>query len=166
MPENKDLLLEEGSQQPFTPPNGKTHLLVIAIDEYAHCPRLNNCVKDAKEFIEILDTRYGIAIDAALPPLFNGDATKKNIIYSFRKLAATRLCQTGKPTPGERRRTNIPKEAISATWTSIPTAPTPQRSGNTRRGAGLRAGATNVPAAIPWTRWRGTPLTPVVKRVR
>ena len=87
MPENKDLLLEEGAQQPFTPPNGKTHLLVIAIDEYAHCPRLNNCVKDAKEFIEILDTRYGIAIDAALPPLFNGDATKKNIIYSFRKLA-------------------------------------------------------------------------------
>ncbi|MFM8362062.1 MAG: caspase family protein, partial [Haliscomenobacter sp.] len=87
MPENKDILREEGTPQPSPPLSGNTHLLVIAIDDYAHCPRLNNCVKDAKEFIHILDSRYGIAIDATLPPLFNGDATKRNIIYSFRKLA-------------------------------------------------------------------------------
>ncbi len=29
------------------PPDGINYLLVIAIDDYEYCPRLQNCVKDA-----------------------------------------------------------------------------------------------------------------------
>jgi hypothetical protein len=43
------------------PPRGETHLLVIAIDEYAHCPRLSNCVKDARDLIQLLQERYELA---------------------------------------------------------------------------------------------------------
>jgi len=86
---NKDILLEgDGTQGQAAVPSGKHHLLVIAIDDYAHCPKLNNCVKDAQELIEVLDTKYGIPIDdTVLPPLFNSQATKENITLSFRKLA-------------------------------------------------------------------------------
>ena len=86
---NKDILLEgDGAQGQATAPNGVNHLLVIAIDEYAHCPKLNNCVKDAKELIEVLEAKYDISIDNnILPPLFNSEATKENIVHSFRKLA-------------------------------------------------------------------------------
>ena len=74
--------------RPEVGPTGANHLLVIAIDDYVHCPKLNNCVKDAQDLIEVLDTRYGISIDnKILPPLFNAEATKKNIVYSFRQLA-------------------------------------------------------------------------------
>ena len=86
---NKDILLEgDGTQGQAAVPSGKHHLLVIAIDDYAHCPKLNNCVKDAQELIEVLDTKYGIPIDdTVLPPLFNSQATRENITRSFRKLA-------------------------------------------------------------------------------
>ena len=70
------------------PPTGINHLLVIAIDDYLHCPKLNNCIKDAKDLIEVLDSKYGISIEnKVLPPLFNNEATKENITLSFRKLA-------------------------------------------------------------------------------
>ena len=74
--------------RPEVGPTGANHLLVIAIDDYVHCPKLNNCVKDAQDLIKVLDTRYGISIDnKILPPLFNAEATQKNIVYSFRQLA-------------------------------------------------------------------------------
>ena len=86
---NKDILLEwDGTQGHAAVPKGKHYLLVIAIDDYAHCPKLNNCVKDAQELIEVLDSKYDISIDNnILPPLFNSKATRENIIRSFRKLA-------------------------------------------------------------------------------
>lgn len=69
--------------------SGNTHFLVVAIDNYLHCPKLNNCVKDAQDIIEVLESMYGISIDnEVLPPLFNTEATKKNILCSFRQLAA------------------------------------------------------------------------------
>jgi len=37
---------------------GKNYLLVIGIDEYVHCPILNNAVKDAQDFITILTKKY------------------------------------------------------------------------------------------------------------
>jgi formylglycine-generating enzyme required for sulfatase activity len=86
--ENKKGIRTDRSGVGKTAPTGINHLLVIAIDEYERCPALNNCVKDAKDLIEILDSKYGISIDNnMLPPLFNGEATRENIIHSFRKLA-------------------------------------------------------------------------------
>ena len=34
--------------------NGINYLLAIAIDEYEHCPRLYNCVQDARRLIRVL----------------------------------------------------------------------------------------------------------------
>jgi len=86
---NKDILLEsDGAQGQAAASNGVNYLLVVAIDDYAHCPKLNNCVKDAKELIEVLEAKYGISVDhQTLPPLFNNEATRENITLSFRKLA-------------------------------------------------------------------------------
>ena len=84
---NRDILQQTKAESPSAPPTmGTTHLLVFAIDDYTHCPKLNNSVKDAKELIEVLGARYGISIDEALPPLFNTQATKDNIIQTFRSL--------------------------------------------------------------------------------
>ena len=59
-------------------PQGKNHLLVIAIDEYAHCPKLNNCVKDARELIDVLTRQYEFELDK-ITTLFNAEATRPNI---------------------------------------------------------------------------------------
>ncbi len=69
-------------------PGGKNYLLVIGIDEYAYCPPLYNCVKDAQEVIELLSSEYPFSIDYdEFPPLFNTQATKENITDAFRRLA-------------------------------------------------------------------------------
>lgn len=66
-------------------PRGKNHLLVIAIDEYAHCPKLSNCVKDAREFIEVLTDRYQFDPDN-ITTLYNAEATRPNIHTRLKKL--------------------------------------------------------------------------------
>lgn len=59
-------------------PSGTNHLLVIAIDEYEHCPVLHNCVKDALGFIEVLKERYNF-FDANIQTLYNKEATRAKI---------------------------------------------------------------------------------------
>lgn len=66
-------------------PQGKNHLLVIAIDEYAHCPKLNNCVKDAREFIEVLTDKYQFEPEH-VTTLYNGEATRANILGRLNEL--------------------------------------------------------------------------------
>ncbi|MCO6490289.1 MAG: caspase family protein [Phaeodactylibacter sp.] len=66
-------------------PGGKNYLLAIAIDEYAHCPKLNNCVKDAREFIEVLTARYQFEPENAIT-LFNAEATHPQILAALKKL--------------------------------------------------------------------------------
>jgi formylglycine-generating enzyme required for sulfatase activity len=66
-------------------PGGKNYLLVIAIDEYAHCPQLNNCVKDAQDFITVLSSRY--QFDAAYTSILkNAEATRANISKALKDL--------------------------------------------------------------------------------
>ncbi|RMG76287.1 MAG: hypothetical protein D6714_21570, partial [Bacteroidetes bacterium] len=65
---------------------GKNYLFVIAIDEYMHCPKLFNAVRDAKTFIEILTTKYNFD-PKHLITLFNEQATEENIDKAFRELA-------------------------------------------------------------------------------
>ena len=64
---------------------GQTHLLVIAIDAYRHCPPLYNCVKDAHDLMEVLTAKYGIKTDN-ITSLFNEEATRDNIYQAFEKL--------------------------------------------------------------------------------
>ncbi len=66
-------------------PAGLNHLLVIAIDAYAHCPQLNNCVKDAREFIKVLTHRYQFQEENIIT-LFNEDATRPNIHARLKEL--------------------------------------------------------------------------------
>ncbi|MCB9267829.1 MAG: caspase family protein [Lewinellaceae bacterium] len=66
-------------------PHGKNHLLVIAIDEYAHCPKLNNCVKDASEFIEVLTGRFQFE-PGNVTTLYNSEATRANILSRLNEL--------------------------------------------------------------------------------
>ncbi|MCB9054185.1 MAG: caspase family protein, partial [Lewinellaceae bacterium] len=66
-------------------PSGANHLLVIAIDEYEHCPVLNNCLQDALGFIEILKERYDFS-DEHILTLYNKEATRANIHARLKEL--------------------------------------------------------------------------------
>lgn len=65
--------------------NGINYLLAIAIDEYEHCPRLYNCVQDARRLIRVLSTQYQFE-PAHTFTLFNEQATEHAIIDMFKKL--------------------------------------------------------------------------------
>lgn len=66
-------------------PAGRNFLLVVAIDEYAHCPKLNNCVKDAREFIEVLTDKYQFEPEH-IATLYDGEATRANILARLNEL--------------------------------------------------------------------------------
>ena len=66
-------------------PTGNNHLLVIAIDDYAHCPKLSNCVKDAKDFAQLLWERYQFD-EAHTYFLLDQAATRPNILNTIRDL--------------------------------------------------------------------------------
>jgi hypothetical protein len=68
-----------------TAPTGINHLLVIAIDEYERCPALNNCVKDAKDFAQLLWERYQFE-ECFTTFLFNKDATRSNILEKLAEM--------------------------------------------------------------------------------
>lgn len=61
------------------------HLLVIAIDDYQHAPRLNNCVRDARGLIDLLHGRYAFAPEH-ITTLFDEEATGENIIRHLEAL--------------------------------------------------------------------------------
>lgn len=65
--------------------DGINYLLAIAVDEYEHCPRLYNCVQDARRLIEVLSTRYQFEKRHTFT-LFNEQATEHAIIDAFKKL--------------------------------------------------------------------------------
>lgn len=64
------------------------HLLVIGIDDYVQCPKLNNAVKDAKDLISVLMELYDFR-EENITALFDEAATEKNVIQTFRKYAQT-----------------------------------------------------------------------------
>ncbi|MCB0594710.1 MAG: caspase family protein [Phaeodactylibacter sp.] len=66
-------------------PNGKNHLLVIAVDEYLYCPRLNNCVKDAQDFVAVLLEKYQFEPQNVLT-LYNAEASRANIHSKLKTL--------------------------------------------------------------------------------
>jgi hypothetical protein len=69
-------------------PKGDNYLFVVGIDEYQHLPKLFNAVKDAKDIIEVLTSKYQFSKDH-LVTLFNEKATQSEIIRQLRTLAET-----------------------------------------------------------------------------
>ena len=64
----------------------KNFLLAIGINNYRHCPRLYNAVKDAKEIVKVLLDRFQFQ-EAHIKELYDEDATKQNIINAFKHFA-------------------------------------------------------------------------------
>jgi len=62
---------------------GKNYMLVIGIDDYAHCPTLYNAVKDAQDIVEVLQDRFRFEAEN-ITTLYNEKATKRNIYNAFR----------------------------------------------------------------------------------
>jgi len=63
-------------------------LLLVGIDHYLHHPILNNCVKDLKDFRDILLEKFDFE-DSDVVELFNGEATSKHIQDAFVKFGQT-----------------------------------------------------------------------------
>ncbi len=80
--------LQKEKQTKKALPLGKNHLLSIAINDYYHCPKLYNAVKDAKELIKVLSEKYAFESENIIT-LFDQEATEKNIDQAFLKLAQT-----------------------------------------------------------------------------
>lgn len=66
--------------------SGKNYLLVIAIDEYTHCPPLYNAVRDAQDFVNVLTQKYQFESEQVVK-IFNAAATRPNILRQFRELS-------------------------------------------------------------------------------
>ncbi|MEM9921986.1 MAG: caspase family protein [Bacteroidota bacterium] len=63
---------------------GEIYALILAIDQYEYYDHLDFCVKEAKQFIELLSTKYGFKKDAEhLIFLENEAAKKEGILQSF-----------------------------------------------------------------------------------
>jgi len=63
--------------------NRKNHLLAIAINDYAFCPKLNNAVKDVEDFIEVMLDKYEFE-EENITFLKDGEANKDNIFKHLR----------------------------------------------------------------------------------
>ena len=85
MAEEKGLNLDKQAGASQAGPQGRNFLLAIAIDEYVHCSKLNNCVKDARDFITILVNNYQFELENTIT-LFNSEATRSSISRTFQEL--------------------------------------------------------------------------------
>lgn len=70
--DNLDRISERAFQR------GKNHLLLIGIDEYQYVGRLNNAVRDAQAFEQVLLNKYQFD-PKHVRRLFNQDATRPGI---------------------------------------------------------------------------------------
>jgi len=67
---------------------GHQYLLAIGIDQYQHCPPLNNAVRDARDFVALLREKYGFSGEkATVVELYNKDATRRRIQNQLQDLA-------------------------------------------------------------------------------
>lgn len=63
----------------------ENHLLLIGIDQYQHVGKLNNAVRDAQAFGQLLQDKYQFDAERILA-LYDQDATGEAIAQAFRKL--------------------------------------------------------------------------------
>jgi sulfatase modifying factor 1 len=84
---NKDISgFNRDDESKVTTSNGVNYLFIIAIDDYKHCPRLHNAVKDAKEVSTILTKKFQFQ-EQHVRCLYDTEATKRNIYQAFRDYA-------------------------------------------------------------------------------
>ena len=72
----------ESSRRPSARPTGTNYLLAIAINEYQHCSKLSNAVRDVEAFIELLTTRYYFDL-GHVTFIKDAEATKTHIESAF-----------------------------------------------------------------------------------
>ena len=65
---------------------GKNYLFAVGINDYVHCPKLKNAVKDVQDFIQLLTTKYQFEAENIIT-LFDAAANSRNIQKAFRQLA-------------------------------------------------------------------------------
>ncbi|MDX2072558.1 MAG: SUMF1/EgtB/PvdO family nonheme iron enzyme [Haliscomenobacter sp.] len=82
---DRDLVRKDRQSSPAASPRGTNYLLAIAIDEYLHCSKLNNAVRDAEAFIELLTTRYHFD-PTQVTFIKDAEATEKRIRRAFDRL--------------------------------------------------------------------------------
>ena len=61
---------------------GKRFILAIGIDQYQYCNKLINAVKDAKEVVDVLTSKYQFDT-ATVTTLYDAEATRRNIYKSL-----------------------------------------------------------------------------------
>jgi formylglycine-generating enzyme len=66
--------------------HGKNYVLAIGINDYKHCPKLNNAVKDVRDFIALIISKYQFETES-ITTLFDGEATRRGIVRAFHNLA-------------------------------------------------------------------------------
>ncbi|MCB0570194.1 MAG: caspase family protein [Phaeodactylibacter sp.] len=69
-------------------PLGDNYLFVVGIDQYKSMPRLNNAVKDAREVVRVLTSKYQFD-DGHLATLYDTEATQTAIIDRLKSYAKT-----------------------------------------------------------------------------
>ena len=85
MPDNKKAIGKRRKNNLSNLPKGTNFLLTIGIDDYVHCPKLNNAVKDTRDIANVLLEKYEFEAIHHLK-LENKEATKDNIIELFREI--------------------------------------------------------------------------------
>ena len=81
---DRDLVPKDRQSSPASP-RGTNYLLAIAIDDYLHCSKLSNAVRDAEAFIELLTTRYHFD-PTHVTFIKDAEATEKRIRRAFDRL--------------------------------------------------------------------------------
>jgi uncharacterized caspase-like protein len=75
----------EAIQQMALQHQGHTHLLVIGVDVYTHCPPLSNCVRDAKGFAQLMQEQYQVSPERTYE-LYDAQATRKQVLRELKDL--------------------------------------------------------------------------------
>jgi formylglycine-generating enzyme len=82
---DRPLVPKDRQSSPTSPPQGSNYLLAIAINDYLHCSKLNNAVRDAEAFIELMTTRYHFD-PKHVTFIKDTEATKRRIEQEFFRL--------------------------------------------------------------------------------
>ncbi|AEE54574.1 SUMF1/EgtB/PvdO family nonheme iron enzyme [Haliscomenobacter hydrossis] len=82
---DRDLVRKDRQSSNTSSPPGINYLLAIAINDYLHCSKLSNAVRDVEAFIELLTTRYHFDPEH-VTFIKDTDATEKRIRRAFDRL--------------------------------------------------------------------------------
>ena len=82
---DRDLVRKDRQSSNASSPRGTNYLLAIAINDYLHCSKLNNAVRDAEAFIELLTTRYHFD-PTHVTFIKDADANERRIRRAFDRL--------------------------------------------------------------------------------